>query len=116
MATLTVRLALVQLALIFACANAILAGELTPAQVEGRAILKNKCGRCHAIDVDGSSPLAKAPLFRNLYKKFSVKELRMRLSEGVVSHYRGMPQIDFTSEEIDRIIDYLDVLTAGAPR
>ena len=40
----------------------------------------------------------------------------MRLSEGVVSHYRGMPQIDFTSEEIDRIIDYLDVLTAGAPR
>jgi mono/diheme cytochrome c family protein len=104
------------LLLAFAWASSALALELSPAQAEGKAILQKNCGRCHAIGVSGESPLADAPPFRNIYAKFAVEELKMRLSEGVVSHFRGMPQIDFTSEEITRIIDYLDVLKAASTK
>jgi len=95
-------------------ANDALAIELSPTQSEGRAILQQNCSRCHSVEVSGESPLAGAPPFRNIYKKFAVEELEMRLSEGVVSHFRGMPQIDFTSEQINRIIDYLNVLRASS--
>ncbi len=111
--TLTLQLIFVQLGLIFAGASTTLAVELAPSEAAGKAILQHKCGRCHAVDLTGESPLAKAPPFRTLLAKFSVEELKMRLSEGVVSHYRDMPQIDFTSEEITGIIDYLSAL--GSP-
>jgi len=109
-------MAFMLLLLAFAGASSALALELSPAQAEGKAILQKNCGRCHAIGVSGESPLADAPPFRNIYAKFAVEELKMRLSEGVVSHFRGMPQIDFTSEEITRIIDYLDVLKAASAK
>ena len=111
---------LVQIAINFglmvAGANGALAVELSPTQAGGRAILQKNCGRCHSVDSSGESPIANAPPFRNIYAKFSAEELEMRLSEGVVSHFRGMPQIDFTSEQTTQIIDYLNVLGISSSR
>lgn len=78
----------------------------------GEAILAKNCGRCHAIDRTSSSPFAPAPPLRDAYKKFSVEELKMRLSEGVVSHFKDMPQIDFTDEQVAAIVDYLGTLNS----
>jgi cytochrome c len=116
MATRAAQITLVQIYLMFAGAGGTFALELSPTEAEGRAILQKNCGRCHSVDSSGESPLPNAPPFRNIYKKFAVEELKMRLSEGVVSHFRGMPQIDFTNEEITRIVDYLDVLRAASSK
>lgn len=77
----------------------------------GKAILERNCGRCHAIDATSSSPLAQAPPLRDVYLKFPNEELRIRLSEGIVSHYKDMPMIDFTDEQITAILDYLSSLS-----
>jgi hypothetical protein len=42
-----------------------------------------------------------------VYKKFPRKELEMRLTEGAVSHYKKMPQIDLTHEEVAAVMAYL---------
>jgi cytochrome c len=111
-----VQIAIINFGLMGAGASGAFAVELTPTQAEGRAILQENCGRCHSVGASGESPLANAPPFRNVYAKFSVEELKMRLSEGVVSHFRGMPQVDFTSEQITRIIDYLNILGTSSSR
>lgn len=77
---------------------------------DGKALLTDKCGRCHAIDATSSSPLAQAPPFREVFRKFPTEELRIRLLEGVVSHFEDMPQVDFTEEEVTAIINYLSTL------
>ncbi len=94
-------------------ATAVSAGESAPSpqpDADGKALLASKCGRCHALDVTSVSPLAEAPPFRDVFKKFPTEELRIRLSEGVVSHYKSMPMIDFTDEEVTAIITYLSTL------
>jgi cytochrome c len=116
MATRAAQIALAHICFMFAAAGGAFALELSPTEVEGRAILQKNCSRCHSVDASGESPLPNAPPFRNIYKKFAVEELKMRLSEGVVSHFRGMPQIDFTNEEIMRIIVYLDALRAASSK
>jgi cytochrome c len=110
------QMALMQIWLVFTSATVAFAFELSPTEAQGRSILQKNCSRCHSTDESGESPLPAAPPFRNFYKKFTVEELKVRLSEGVVSHFRGMPQIDFTSEEITHIVDYLDVLRATSSR
>jgi mono/diheme cytochrome c family protein len=40
-------------------------GQLAAAR--GKAILQDKCGRCHAIEVVGESPLKTAPPMRDIY-------------------------------------------------
>jgi mono/diheme cytochrome c family protein len=91
--------------------SAALAGDgMTSPEPDGRAILAAKCGRCHAFDATSASPLAEAPPFREVFKKFPTEELRIRLAEGVVSHYKDMPQVDFTDEEVAAIIGYLSTL------
>jgi mono/diheme cytochrome c family protein len=92
-------------------ATAASAGEgAPPPEPDGKAILAAKCGKCHALDASSSSPLAQAPPFRDVFKKFPTEELRIRLSEGVVSHYKTMPMVDFTDEDVTAIITYLSTL------
>ena len=73
----------------------------------GRALLQDNCARCHAIDWRGASPMAAAPPMREIYGRFAPRELQAELSEGMVSHYREMPQIEFASEDVDAILAYL---------
>lgn len=61
----------------------------------GKIILQEKCGRCHAIEAAGESPLKIAPPMREIYARFAPRELQAELSEGMVSKHKEMPQIDF---------------------
>jgi mono/diheme cytochrome c family protein len=70
----------------------------------GKAILQQKCGRCHAI-----SPLKTAPPMRDIYARYAPRELQ----EGMVSRHREMPQIDFSDEDVDAILAYLHALAVG---
>jgi mono/diheme cytochrome c family protein len=78
---------------------------------QGKAILQEKCGRCHAIGRTGASPLPLAPPMREIYARFLPRELQAELSEGMVSRHKEMPQIEFSDEDVYAILTYLHALS-----
>lgn len=73
----------------------------------GKVLLAKNCARCHAL-VDGeSSPLKDAPNLWTVLRSYSSERLEFELSEGIGSRHKGMPQIQFSSEEIEKIENYL---------
>ena len=90
-----------------AAANAVSSSQL---RSKGKALLEEKCGRCHAIGAAGQSPLNEAPPMRTIYARFAPLELQAELREGMVSRHRAMPQIEFSDEDTDAILAYLYAL------
>ena len=78
----------------------------------GKAILQEKCGRCHAAEATGESPLKGAPPMRDIYTRFAPRELEAELREGMVSRHKAMPQIEFWHEDASAIMAYLYALAA----
>jgi cytochrome c len=90
----------VMLTLLFAAAE--------PARGEdGRALLERNCGRCHALSESAASPLTGAPNLWAALRSYEQEQLEFELSEGIGSRHSDMPQIQFSSEEISSIHDYL---------
>jgi mono/diheme cytochrome c family protein len=86
------------------------AADLSKVEKQGKMVLQEKCGRCHAIEAVGNSPLKEAPPMRDIYARFNPRELQAELSEGMVSKHREMPQIEFSDEDVHAILAYLYVL------
>jgi cytochrome c553 len=86
------------------------AANLSKASKRGKIILQEKCGRCHAIEAVGESPLKDAPPMRDIYSRFNPRELQAELSEGMVSKHKEMPQIEFSDEDVYAIQAYLYAL------
>jgi mono/diheme cytochrome c family protein len=86
------------------------AAESKKVETRGEAILEEKCGRCHAIEAVGDSPLKGAPAMRDIYRRFNPRELQAELSEGKVSKHKEMPQIAFSDEDVYAILTYLYAL------
>ena len=84
--------------------------EFSALETRGKVILQEKCGRCHAVEVVGESPLEKAPPMRDIYARFNPRELQAELSEGKVSKHKEMPQIAFSDEDVHAILTYLYAL------
>jgi mono/diheme cytochrome c family protein len=105
------RLASYTLAAILLClptaSDAAKRGKL---EERGKAILQEKCGRCHAVAAVGASPLKQAPPMRDIYARFLPRELQAELTEGIVSKHREMPQIEFSDEDVHAIMTYLYAL------
>lgn len=79
-------------------------------ELRGFALLRENCARCHAIDETGQSPLAKAPPFRDVVKRYDPANLEEALAEGIVTGHNEMPEFAFTPDQITDIIAYLDSL------
>lgn len=79
----------------------------------GQSILTANCAHCHAIGKTGSSPLAKAPPFRDLHRKYPVEHLAEALAEGISTRHAEMPVFVFEPPEINAIIAYLKSLETG---
>jgi mono/diheme cytochrome c family protein len=73
----------------------------------GKLLLEEHCGRCHALAADMPSPLAKAPNLWTALRSYPTERLEFELAEGIGSRHRDMPQIQFTSDEIQSIEAYL---------
>jgi mono/diheme cytochrome c family protein len=80
---------------------------------KGKILLQEKCGRCHAVERVGDSPLKIAPPMRESYPRFAPRELQVELLEGMVSRHKAMPQIEFSEEQVDAILAYLYELATG---
>lgn len=77
----------------------------------GHDLLAEHCGRCHAIGASGGSPLEAAPPLRDIFNQRSPEWLAADLSEGLGSRHDDMPQVQFSSDEIGAILDYLGSIT-----
>lgn len=74
---------------------------------KGEAIVREHCGRCHAVGLTGSSPNDEAPPFRTLSSKYPIDSLAESLAEGIMSGHPDMPVFVFTPHDVDAIIDYM---------
>jgi cytochrome c2 len=75
--------------------------------LDGGKLLQSNCGRCHAVEQTGNSPLQSAPPLRDIYRKRSTEQLEFEFAEGMGSRHPEMPQIQFSSEEIAAILTHL---------
>ena len=91
------------------------ASDTTEAAAEGMSLLKTHCARCHSIEATGDSPLPQAPPLRSVYLKYSIDQWESGLAEGMGSKHREMPQIQFSTEEVSAILDYLGTVTGLDP-
>jgi cytochrome c len=56
----------------------------SPSQVQdGKRLAQRHCGGCHAVAA-GASPLADAPPFRDIHRRYGPDGLRGLLSEGMI--------------------------------
>ena len=76
----------------------------------GYGILRKNCARCHAIATTGDSPLAKAPPFRDVTKRYDPSNLEEALAEGIVTGHNEMPEFAFEPDRITAITAYLSTL------
>jgi cytochrome c len=76
----------------------------------GEKLAKANCGRCHATGPVGASPLAKAPPFREVAKRYPPESLEEALVEGIVTGHENMPQFEFSSDDASAIVAYLNRL------
>lgn len=98
--------------LLFSCGFSLsLAAEETDLVSQGKALLQKNCGRCHSIDKAGESPLKKAPPLLDLYRQYQPERLEFELAEGIGSSHSAMPQIQFSVDQIEAIVAYLENLT-----
>jgi cytochrome c len=95
-------------------ANGTAAGS-SESESDGRLLLQKNCSRCHSIDATGQSPLEQAPPLREIYLKYPIEQLEYGFAEGMGSKHREMPQIQFSSEQVSAILNYLGSITGVAP-
>jgi mono/diheme cytochrome c family protein len=62
---------------------------------QGKALVEEKCARCHAIGRDDKSPHEKAPPFRDVVEIYPSENLAEALAEGIVSGHPDMPVFKF---------------------
>ncbi len=90
------------------------AAEAQTPQIErGRTLAQANCARCHAIAPAGDSPLAKAPPFRTLHRRYPVENLAEALAEALAEGIKvahPMPQFQLEPGQIEDLIAYLKFL------
>jgi len=73
----------------------------------GLVFVQTNCAGCHAIGRTGVSPLAAAPPFRELHKRYPVENLAEAFAEGIVTGHPSMPEFRLDGAQIDDLLAYL---------
>jgi hypothetical protein len=66
-------------------------------------------------EVSDRSPVAQAPPLREIYLKYPIEQLEYGFAEGMGSKHQEMPQIQFSSEQVSAILNYLSSITGVDP-
>tara|TARA_R110002167_G_scaffold7394_19_gene35074 strand:+ start:108 stop:503 length:396 start_codon:yes stop_codon:yes gene_type:complete len=78
--------------------------------VRGAALVQSRCVACHAVGPVGDSPLAMAPPFRELGRRYPVSSLQESFAEGLVTAHPEMPEFAFEPGQVRDLIAYLESL------
>lgn len=79
-----------------------------PAPLSARDLTDRRCGGCHAIGLDGTSPHPDAPPLRDLFRRYPIYALPEALRQGVEVGHRDMPHFILEPDETAAIMSYLD--------
>jgi cytochrome c len=79
----------------------------------GESFARANCGRCHAVERSGDSPLPQAPQFRLLHTRYPIDSLAEALSEGIVTGHPDMPQYELESDAIEDLLAYIKSLASA---
>lgn len=82
---------------------------------KGEVIVRENCGRCHAVGREGVSPNPEAPPFRTLSSNYPIEDLAESLAEGIVSGHPEMPIFVFDPHQVNAIIAYLESIQEAPP-
>jgi cytochrome c len=82
---------------------------------KGEVLVRENCGRCHAVGKEGDSPHKEAPPFRTLSAHYPVEDLAESLAEGIVSGHPDMPVFVFDPQDIAAILEYLESIQDTPP-
>ena len=90
----------------------LLSGSLAEAASaqRGRTFALTTCAKCHSIDRITPSPLAVAPPFRELHRRYPVENLEEPLAEGIVTGHPSMPEFRLEPDRINAVLSYLKTL------
>jgi cytochrome c len=78
----------------------------------GKLLLTDKCSRCHQVAPTGKSPLAEAPTFRDVMRRYKPEQLEEALAEGLSTGHPDMPEFVFEPDDVAAIVAYLGTLRA----
>ena len=102
---------IIQLALLaLLTSSAVAQPGLDPAAQRGLTIARANCARCHSIDRVTASPLAIAPPFRTLHKRYPIETLGEALAEGISTGHPTMPEFRLEPDQIGDLLAYLKTL------
>ena len=104
------ELAMPVAALLILLAFPEIAAAQSPSVQRGTMLARTYCVRCHSIDKVSISPIAIAPAFRDLHKRYPVENLAEALAEGIVTGHPTMPEFRFERDQIGDFIAYLKSL------
>lgn len=76
----------------------------------GLSFMRTHCASCHAIGRVGASPLAIAPPFRDLHRRYPVENLAEAFAEGITTGHPTMPEFRLEPDQIENVIAYLKTL------
>ena len=116
------RLALASIAALLLLASAAEASQASRIAA-GRVVARRNCGGCHATG-QGASPLAGAPPFRELYRRYPAGGLEQLLQEGMLApeeapeegsarRHPRMPQVSLGPDEVANLKAFLQSLEPG---
>ena len=77
--------------------------------IDGRKLAEALCSRCHAISGSGPSPVATAPVFRNLHRTQPPEDLSAIFDGSRLAGHSTveMPQFSFAPDQIDDLLAYI---------
>lgn len=78
--------------------------------IRGRMLAERDCGGCHAAGFSDRSPVAAAPPFRDLHRRYDVENLAEALAEGIVTGHPAMPSKPYPAADVRDLIAYLHTL------
>jgi mono/diheme cytochrome c family protein len=77
--------------------------------------VRANCARCHAVERVGASPLAIAPPFRELHRRYPVEDLAEAFAEGITTGHPSMPEYRLAPDQIEDVLAYLRSLGPARP-
>jgi cytochrome c len=101
-----------KMALLLALPLALAGSSSADAQSEQRGLnfVRANCARCHSVDKVTSSPLAIAPPFRDLHKRYPIESLQEAFAEGIRTGHPSMPEFRLEPDQIGDVIAYFKTL------
>jgi mono/diheme cytochrome c family protein len=73
----------------------------------GRALVREFCSSCHAVEKTGRSPREGAPPFRTLGRSYDLDRFPRMLERGIVSGHPAMPEFKFKPRDARAVGAYL---------